>query len=499
MADEKDQYDEATLRTKIATLSFEEAAHWTINLLAHVQEVGLKNVSQFPPWYLLEFLKCCGISAAGSHPSTGLEIYNVYTYFDGFIRSRPDYFCQTATGNIDKAMLRYAHQQFHTQSPLEQLKYRISRQRVYFPPFDPTLESDHDINSRLYCVFCFYLFAFIGNGERGFIPSVFDRIANPAIRARARQFLEAMSLTQEDIAAKYRDTAYSNDSIHDFVLFEARPFLHFRDEFYLISVPVFTTACSYGLYDMLKDDNDQRRRFGQVFDADLTAAIRSAFPGVLVEDEIKSRLAHHQQLPKNVDAIVVTSKHLVMFEYKATELPNEIRSNPTPENIRELGKSFVSAIGQAYKFLQFNVENPTELGLPLELPRVLFVVSYKDTYLGVADRVWEDIQPALADLPGGIDESLLDPTAIFFISVDEFEWLMHLGPARLDEIIDRAFQRFGAGQAFDFGRVLASFLKQGVSELPLRQTQFDDTVFRDSLEEMGEDRNVDLSTLRADD
>lgn len=91
--------------------------------------------------------------------------------------------------------------------------------------------------------------------------------------------------------------------------------------------------------------------------------------------------------------------------------------------IRELRKSVIKAVIQAYELINSLKNNP-DTRIKCCNHFSLLIVTYSDLYLGVPQRIWEEFlkEAVLSDFNAGqIDETALPPERIFIISIDEIE------------------------------------------------------------------------------
>jgi hypothetical protein len=478
---------------KLQKLDFDPACIWALQRIYEVEETGILNRKEWAPWYLLAFVKFLAKYSSSRRVQRIGDVYRVYCYFDEFMKTQKDPYLNDKTENLNKFFIRLANIQFPVQKPLTGLKYRIARQKRLFSQVEFETAAAKSFPHELFASFCFYLFSHIViNRKRTFTIKDIENFPSDYSSEYLIKFMDGFSVSEREISSYYYSSLSCRDYDFDFSLFETRPFIKIEDRYHLSSLGMFSLFNSYYFYDLIKAESGDRRKFGQVFDSYLTNLIYSQLPGVKTERDIFESLKHLGQKPKNVDAYLVTDRHVILFEYKATELVQDLKSVPSEENIRSLGMSFVSAIVQAYEFLGYMCKEGAT-GFSSSLPKVLFIVTYKETFIGTARNLWEDLLPAIQskieEKAGCFIQEDLPPSHIYFISVDQFEWLLTLKD-QIDDIVQAMIEKIDGREVFEFGQVLADFLTLD-SKLEELEPIFDEVFAK--IEHLMEDLNGRVS------
>gem|GEM_PF-5134290 len=447
------------LKKKLAKLNFEQSTLWILKKLAYVDNKGLLEAKEWAPWYLLLFLRYAGKEASNKAKTTEHEIYSTYAYYDAYIKSQSDAFLSEQNQDVMRFFLRLAHQQFIFQTGLTGLKYKVARQSIFFSSFDDLILAKFGIQSREFLKLSFMLFTIIEKGDRTFKDSIFNSLKNLKRPEAVQPYLKLISTTPEDFIAHSKESIrYREFEIYDNLFFRKKPIIKIESEYIVFSKFFFYELLAYGIYDSIKETRETRAAFGRVFENYAQQRITNSIKNSLTEESIRSRLPRTANEPSMVDAIIPTPKSIVLLEYKATELPEDVRLNPSDENIEILKHNLIKAIAQGYKSLatlDSNKELFPEINLGNE--KFLLITSYKETYLGTARSYWNSIQPVLTSVHGLSDFSTLSPDNIFFISIDDLDWLLSLDK-KLEEAILTASERFKKHDAHHMSQVLAKFV-----------------------------------------
>lgn len=472
------------LKQKLSKLGFPRCVYWVLNGLAQVDKVGVDKVPQWTPWYLLLFLRYSAKYSSNAISTRDDAIYSAYTYYDAYIKSREDAYLSDKNKDVTKFLLRLSHQQFIYQIGLTGLKNRVARQNIFFSSFDTLLKERFGITSREFLKLSFFLFTHFSNGRRNFKKEIFNSLKNFSNHTAINNYLELISISQEALREdSQRSINFDDHEIFDDLLFRRKPLLVINQVYFIFSTAFFHDLLGYGLYEAVKEQRETRVAFGSIFENYAQRRLLSVFPDCLTEDGIRGRLPKNEDEPSKVDAVLSTENALLLFEYKATELPESIRLNPSDENIANLQYNIIKAVAQGYKCLSLFLEKGEMFPeIDMKKQKFLFVVSYKDTYLGTADRYWKDIEPILKNIHNVQDTTGLSPKNIFFISIDDLDWLMSL-KNRIEEVAFSALDRFNKNDAHHFSQILAKFVDKSFS-VPELEESFEN-VFRECIADLG--------------
>ena len=132
----------------------------------------------------------------------------------------------------------------------------------------------------------------------------------------------------------------------------------------------------------------------------------------------------------------------LMVEVKSTEMRPSVMVYPANEQlIRELRKSVIKAAVQGYSLANDLSKSSGGLDIPNRSGFFLFILTYKDMYLGPGQPMWEEF---LGEAVGsileseGIDPQVIPPERIVVLSLREWDVLMsilHSDPTLLSQIL----------------------------------------------------------------
>ena len=434
------QTSKLMLKTKIAKLNLKHCVIWAANSMAKIENDKLDmKQGQWLPWNILTFIKYSAKFARAKKYGEKADVFKAYAYFHNHLRNKPDNLLET-TGGVSKLSLRLAHQQFPFHDRITDLKYKIVRQHLFFSQFETEIIKATGISSLNFLKLCFVFFAHIEKGTSFFRLSDFTYLPED-MKDDAGKFLSYASTDLYGLAAVCSTLELDEAELYGFGLFTRHPFIQIDDYYILISSTYFCAFFSYGIYDALK--STKGGEFGTIFENYLSSELKRHFSNAILEKEIK-------KIPgsgKTCDAVLETANYIAMFEFKATELPKQIQQDPS-NSFELMKKTLIKAIAQGYSTAKLLGSDNSPLKEAVKTKKtLLFIVSYKETFLGTAEREWDSFKPVLKSEYNIDSFSYLEPRDIFFISIDDFDWIMTLA-GKIDDLIDMAIDRFAKNDAF---------------------------------------------------
>lgn len=447
------------LQKTLGKLNFDSALFWVLNKLAYVERVGVGNATEFVPWNLLLFLRYCSKYSTKKNFSEEQKILNAYAVYDEYINVREDKYLNNEKQDLNKFFLRLAHQQFPFQLGLIGLKHKTARQLIFFSHFDNFLLEKYGLNSITFLKVSFLLFSVFSKNTRVINASSFSQVRKFSnSEDMITKYLEIVAIDPKELQRQlWLTVQFNDDDIYDNFIFKRKPLLKYQDKFYLFSNAFFYQVLAYGLYDLIKPYSEARMQFGTLFEEYAQKRIDQHFPDNLSERAMRDRTQKTRDEPSKVDTVVNSPANIILFEYKATELTEEAIIDPSNEKIGAL-RGLIKGVAQGYKTIRlFKSSENNFPEIDLSKPRFLLIVSYRETYLGNAERHWGIIAPILQKQYNIDNLEDIDSSNIFLISIDDLEWLLSLKD-QIDEVLHSAVNRFKMNDAFDFSQILSKFV-----------------------------------------
>jgi hypothetical protein len=122
--------------------------------------------------------------------------------------------------------------------------------------------------------------------------------------------------------------------------------------------------------------------------------------------------------------------------------PSVIVFPANPQLLKELRDSVIKAAVQGYSLANDLVTSSAGLNIPNRSDFFLFILTYRDMYLGPGQSFWDELlgEALGAELQtAGIDPQVIPPERIVVLSLAEWDMLMsilHTDPTLLSRILD---------------------------------------------------------------
>jgi hypothetical protein len=214
---------------------------------------------------------------------------------------------------------------------------------------------------------------------------------------------------------------------------------------------------------------DQARLIGGSKGAELVAQlleqyVAGSLSSVPIPFYEESELMRAFPSRKVVDFVVPRDDFTLMVEVKSTEMrPSVIVFPANQQLINELRDSVIKAAVQGYSLANDLVTSSAGLNIPNRSEFFLFILTYRDMYLGPGQYLWDEflgkaIHAELED--AGIDPQIIPPERIVVLSLAEWDMLMailHADPTLLSRILNEMLvdNRNPVTAKFSFGQHLA--------------------------------------------
>lgn len=201
------------------------------------------------------------------------------------------------------------------------------------------------------------------------------------------------------------------------------PLIKLEASYYYYSIPVLFHSLENFVYDTLRGQNAQgfMEAFGPIYERYVQRGMECLGEPFVTESEIRRRVG----ASKAVDFAVLGERENVLIDAKGVEMTHRGMTSHRPEVITGQAKASV------LKGIRQGIE--TAHGLSSEDPskwarerNFLLLITFKDLYLGTgADFSSYVVQDRLTSALGApVDKSLIPLEHMYFVSIDEFDYLV---------------------------------------------------------------------------
>jgi hypothetical protein len=407
----------------------------------------------WPPWLLLLLIKWGFEFGESQYPPKAVgdadlvKLINKVHDFEGFCgspflggtRSRPMKFLRTK-----------AYQQFWMQAVF--CAWDLVRQRVLFGrlppehPFQAQLAEHVGLGMDDFTELALRLWAWLNETPANirFSPdTLFTSLKLPEDTRAA--FTEALALPPEDVK-RFLGKRSQKVKNRCFQLLEPSPLdqyplLALGEDRLVYSKRLFEWTISHYFYD-------QARLIGGSQGAELVAKLLEQYvAGYLSSVSIpfyqESELMRAFPSRKVVDFVVPRDDFTLMVEVKATEMRPSVIVFPANEQlVRELHDSVIKAAVQGYSLAHDLTVSSAGLDIPNRSDFFLFVLTYKDMYLGPGQPMWDEFLGEAVESrleSEGIGPQIMPPERIVVLSLREWDVLMSIlrtDPTLLSRILN---------------------------------------------------------------
>ncbi|WP_292992579.1 hypothetical protein [Nitrosomonas sp.] len=286
------------------------------------------------------------------------------------------------------------------------------------------------------------------------------------------RFLDSLSVDIVYISRELKEVNLSTGGYEEY--YEQSPFARFplikhENKYTCIHPCILYRRLEYFIYDALKEDNPSKMMeyFSGLFESYLSKGLDYANLTYVTEKILKSNLPNHV---KCVDYVVYDDYANIFIDAKAVEMPYLGKITGNPEIILNKVKSTaIKAVEQANRLNEYLFEIRSEKLPQFKKSNYLLVVTCKELYLGSGASLYDSIgKRKLDELYQTIpNEALIDPKHIYFISVDQFDFLMSIIKERnlsLKSLLDQVISEDAnpSTRKFDFSQHIYSLDKQAI-------------------------------------
>jgi hypothetical protein len=258
-------------------------------------------------------------------------------------------------------------------------------------------------------------------------------------------FIDALALQPEDVTRFLEERSHAVENpcfqLSEQSPLDRYPLLALGKERLVYSKRLFGWTVSHFFYD-------QARLIGGSGGAEVVARlveqyVAASLASVSIAFYGPSELRRAFPRQKVTDFVVPRDDVTLLVEVKATEMRPSVMVFPEDERLtREHRDSVIKAAVQAYSLANGLIKSPAGLDIPNRSDFFVFILTYKDMYLGPGQSMWDEFlgEAVLTRLEGtGIDPQLIAPERIVVLSVGEWDLLMSIlrtDPTLLSHILN---------------------------------------------------------------
>jgi hypothetical protein len=329
-----------------------------------------------------------------------------------------------------------AFQQFYYQKPFSISKY--GRQIKWFG----NLPKNHTLRKRfkeIYDIDCeefltltlALLTKFFDRSNHTVDLNWFSPFFSSFGKSPIEKFLDALSIDISYISHELRKVNQSAGGYEEY--YEQTPFTTFplikhENKYTCIHPCVLYRRLEYFIYDALKEDDPSglMKHFSSIFENYLSIGLKYANLIFVTEKLLKSILPNHI---KCVDYVVTDDDANIFIDAKAIEMPYLGKISGNPEIILDKIKgSAIKAVEQANRLNEYLFEVGSEKLPSFKEYSYLLVVTCKELHLGSGASLYESVGRKKLDeiYQTTKSEAVIDPKHTYFISIDQFDYLMSI-------------------------------------------------------------------------
>lgn len=270
---------------------------------------------------------------------------------------------------------------------------------------------------------------FIGR-ERKITESWFDSLQASYPPGTVKKFLSHISGDINEVQTHLRQDAEAKRDI-SCEIYEQSPLIRYpllkiNDKYYAYSFKLLIYSLKSFIYNILKTENPNAfmDKFGKIFEEYIALGVDHMGLPYRCECTLQKTLSEG----KVVDFLIVDDDCNILIDAKGVEMNQRGMIGHRPEVILDKTEtSVVKGVLQGTEVAdKLRSISPID-GLQTGRENFLLVVTYKDFYIGNGETFYETIGKEKIDmLRSGYDASQLPNENMYFISVDDFDYLVRL-------------------------------------------------------------------------
>ncbi len=397
---------------------------------------SLRLLQQYPPWFLLLLIKWTFLHGGWSNlmlhkrfDSTTLgRLMNSMHGLNEFARLPRQY---------DHLLLFFrnlAFQQLWLQETGEKAGY--FRQKFFFSDLPDNHQFKREFKQRSGIEIDHFIqlsFSLIGKfieGDREVTESWFDSLQASYPPGTVKKFLSHISGDINEVQTHLKQDAEAKRDI-SCEIYEQSPLIRYpllkiNDKYYAYSFKLLIYSLKSFIYNILKTKNPGvfMDKFGKIFEEYIARGVDYMGLPHIREHALQKTLGEG----KVVDFLIVDDNCNILIDAKGVEMNQRGMMGHRPELILDKTEtSVVKGIQQGTVVADKLKSIPQIDGLQTGRENFLLVVTYKDFYIGNGETFYETIGKKKVDeVRSGYDASQLPNKNMYFISVDDFDYLVRL-------------------------------------------------------------------------
>jgi hypothetical protein len=433
---------------------------------------------RWPPWFLLLLIKW-GFEFGDWHyplkevaESDLARLVNKLHDFEGECGS--PFLHEGGLAGLSKFLRTKAYQQFWMQGlrPSWALA-RPSRLFCHLPfghPLETQFTQRFHLSMNDFIELAFLLCTWLAASPTNIQFSTEVLFANVGVPAGTKAaFTAALTLTPEEVKQFLTTRPQAVENLC-FQLNEPSPlaqcpFLAMGQDRLVYSRRLFEWTMNHFFYDQAKllGGSTGAELVAQILEQYVCEALASLGLPFYTETDLKRAFPSR----KVTDFVLPCDDLTLMVEVKASEMrPSVVVFPANQQLINELRDSVIKAAVQGYSLANDLVASSADLNIPNRSEFFLFILTYRDMYLGPGQPLWDEFlgEAVRSKLESeGIDPEVIPPERIVVLSLAEWDELMSIlrtNPTLLSRILNGMVvsNRKPESTNFTFGQHLAPYL-----------------------------------------
>ena len=289
------------------------------------------------------------------------------------------------------------------------------------------------------------IFRFIANNETRLSISWFGNLKTEYPQEMVEKYLKAVSVPIEEASRliKEEDGGERKSTEHyELTPFVKFPLLKINNEYLVTEKHDLYRRIEHFIYDRLRQWGAEEfmSRFGGLFERYVEHSITESGVKFSTESQIRKELG---ELGKQIDFIIHEKDANVFIEAKGVALGYKGRVTHSASTLGARTKpSILKAIRQAHDVIK-KMAQTSQSKIPSQQQNYLFVVTYKEFYLGNGQSYYEVVaQEKMDEIYRQYDGyPVINPENIYFITIDELDYvcaMVRKGAITVSEIIEIA-------------------------------------------------------------
>ena len=280
-------------------------------------------------------------------------------------------------------------------------------------------------------------------------------------------FFKLLSINEDDFTDfSKKFSTNTHGEIYETSPFRSKPLLRIDKRYYLWSIAILDEFIKFGIYDILKFSakSEFSNCWGIIFENYLKRRLDEYNVSYISEKQLKKEgytkqvdfLIKHRSYSKSLfhkipnfisfkqiifncivtlknifRATALVSKYdLILVEAKGIEASHHTRAYPSDKiMINTYKKDIVKALAQAHEVVEiFKINNLIDEAF-------LFIVTYKELYLGDGEDVWNEFAKTSLNNYYRIKDFNIKPENLFFIPINSFDRLLRITDGDIEQMI----------------------------------------------------------------